>query len=76
MANQAGKLIEASKAAVAAGGDIGKGAGPEVPSSMDSELQDKWHDRTYNPIDDAPKGSISSALNQDAGRYRKGPGPL
>ncbi len=53
-----------------------KGAGQEVPATKDSELHEKFHNRSYNPIDDAESGSISSKLNEDAGRYKKGPGPL
>ncbi len=79
MANQAGKLRAAS-AAYRAAGDKGpgaqKGAGPEVSPETDSSLMEKSHDRTYNPANDAKRGSIGAELNQDAARYRKGPGPL
>lgn len=83
MANEAGKLMAARKAAMQA--QQGKqaspmqaqaGAGPVVSSDKDSEFQEKWHDRGYNPIDEAKKGSVSSSLNEDSGRYRKGPGPV
>lgn len=42
----------------------------------DAELDEKRHDRAYNPIDQAERGKISAKLNEDAGRYRKGPGPM
>jgi hypothetical protein len=42
----------------------------------DENLDEKRHDRAYNPIDEAERGNISSKLNEDAGRYRKGPGPM
>jgi hypothetical protein len=65
-------IFDARKSAMQAG----KGAGAEVPSSKDSELAAKAHDRGFNPIDDAKRGVISSELNSDAGRYKKGPGPV
>ncbi len=55
---------------------ISKGAGPEVPESTDSSLQENFHNRTYNPVDGAKRGSVSSELNTDSARYKKGPGPL
>jgi len=64
-------LYDARQASIQAG----KGAGAPVPSSKDSELTSKFHDRSYNPVDEAKRGTISSELNADAGRYRKGPGP-
>jgi hypothetical protein len=76
MANESSKLMKASAAHRAAGGPIGGGAGPEIPASKDSELLNKWHDRSYNPVDDAERAVVSEKLNGDAGRYRKGPGPL
>jgi len=42
----------------------------------DADLDEKRHDRAFNPIDQAQKGSVSEQLNADAGRYRKGPGPM
>ena len=62
------KILAAKKAASVAG--EGPGA------NIDSDLQAKWHDRSYNPINDAKRGTVSEAINADAGKYRKGPGPL
>lgn len=42
----------------------------------DEHLDERRHDRGYNPIDDAERATISQKLNEDAGRYRKGPGPF
>jgi hypothetical protein len=42
----------------------------------DADLDEKRHDRAFNPIDQAEKGSVSAKLNADSGRYRKGPGPV
>ncbi len=56
--------------------DVEKGAGQEVSAETDSELQNKFHDRSYNPINEAERGSVSAKLNEDAGRYKKGPGPV
>ncbi len=52
------------------------GAGPQVSGDKDSQLQDSFHDRTYNPVNSASTGNTSSVLNADAARYKKGPGPL
>ena len=79
MANQSGKLKAASAAYRAAGNKgpgAAPGAGPEVSPETDSSLMEKSHDRNYNPINDAKRGSIGAELNQDAARYKKGPGPL
>lgn len=75
MANEASKLQNASKGYREAVGPIGGGAGPQVPSSKDSELSNAHHDRGFNPIDQAERGTVSEKLNGDAGRYKKGPGP-
>ena len=42
----------------------------------DEELHSKWHNRSYNPIDDAERGNVSEKLNADSAKYKKGPGPL
>lgn len=42
----------------------------------DAALDEKRHDRAFNPIDEAERGSVSAKLNEDAGRYRRGPGPM
>ncbi len=52
------------------------GAGPEVSANADSELLEKFHDRTSNPVDSATSGNVSAKLNEDSARYKKGPGPL
>ena len=52
------------------------GEGPQVSEGKDSELQSGFHDRTFNPVDGATRGNVSSNLNADAARYKKGPGPL
>lgn len=54
---------------------IGPGAGPVVPESSDDQLAQGQHDRTYNPVDGAKRGSVSAELNSDAARFKKGPGP-
>lgn len=55
---------------------VSPGAGPAVSSDSDTQLAQGQHDRTYNPVDGAPSRSVSSELNSDAARYKKGPGPL
>jgi hypothetical protein len=52
------------------------GAGPQVSEGADSSLMDSFHDRTYNPVNGAPTGNVSGALNTDSARYKRGPGPL
>lgn len=54
---------------------IGPGAGPVVSEATDSQLLQGQHDRTYNPVDGASRGLAGQALNSDAARYKKGPGP-
>jgi len=68
---------------LAAQGEYGKvSSGMEAVSGHgkaaadDAELDSKRHDRGYNPIEDAERGSVSEKLNGDAGRYKKGPGPM
>lgn len=75
MGNEASKLYNSQKQYKEAVGPIGGGAGPKVPSDTDSELLNKSHDRMYNPVNEATRGTVSSKLNEDAGRYKKGPGP-
>lgn len=43
---------------------------------LDSELLEKYHQRTYNPIDEAERGTVAEKLNGDAGRMRHGPYPI
>jgi hypothetical protein len=76
MANEASKLYNSQKQYKQAIGNSGGGAGPEIPAGKDSELLNKSHDRSYNPVDDAKRGTVATELNADAGRYRKGPGPF
>ena len=56
--------------------DMDAASGYGKAAKDDEELDEKRHDRSYNPIDDAEKVTISQKLNEDAGRYRKGPGPM
>lgn len=49
---------------------------PKHSSSADSSLAADQHDRSNNPIDGAPRGSIGAAINEDAARYKNGPGPV
>jgi len=70
MANESSKLYAARGKSLEAGKSKG-----DAPMD-DQELDEKRHDRSYNPINDAEKGSVSEKLNQDAAKYRKGPGPL
>lgn len=77
-----GKLMQARAAALQSGMGAGgsamvaqPGAGPQVSAGTDSALLSKSHDRTYNPVSDAQRASVSTQLNGDAARYRKGPGP-
>lgn len=70
MANEASKLYAAQQAHIAAQ----KGQGDAAKT--DAELDEKRHDRAYNPVDEAKRGSVSAELNSDSARYRKGPGPL
>lgn len=51
-------------------------AGQDKAPTDDCDLDNKRKDRSYNPIDEAERGSISQKLNEDSGRYRKGPGPF
>jgi len=39
----------------------------------DGQLDEKRKDRGHNPVDQAKRGSVSSELNSDAERYKKGP---
>lgn len=50
--------------------------GAEISAGKDSELASAAHNRTYNPVDGATRGQVSGALNSDAARFKKGPGPL
>lgn len=36
----------------------------------------KQQSRTYNPVDSAPRGNTSAALNTDAAKYKKAPSPV
>ena len=54
--------------------EAASGAGKARTS--DEQLDAARHDRGYNPIDSAERANISQKLNEDAGRYRKGPGPV
>ncbi len=56
------------------GNNSGSGAGSSA--TTDDQLDSKRHDRGFNPIDQAERGTVSEKLNSDAARYRKGPSPL
>jgi hypothetical protein len=54
---------------------------PQVPSGQGEReevksLDEKRKNRSYNPVSDAERGSVSDKLNTDAAKYRKGPGPV
>lgn len=53
---------------------------PQMPNNSspqsDDSIDSKRHNRSYNPIDDASRGNVSSNLNADSAKYKKGPGPL
>lgn len=78
MGNEAGKKklfkSQGEYAKVSKNMEATSGAGEARVS--DQELDEKRHSRGYNPLDDAERASISSKLNEDAGRYKKGPGPM
>ncbi len=57
-------------------GNLQAASGAGSAATDDEALDEKRHDRGYNPIDDAERGSVSEKLNSDASRYRKGPGPM
>jgi len=40
---------------------------------LDRELLEKFHQRSYNPIDEAERGTVSQKLNDDAGKMRYAP---
>ena len=70
MANESSKLMAAKSKYIAAQSGKGEAA------ADDQELDSKRKNRSYNPIDDAERGSVSEKLNADAAKYKKGPGPL
>jgi hypothetical protein len=78
MGNQTGKkaLDQAQASWSQAQPSIQGGGSPEVSSGKDSELLNGQHQRSFNPIDGAKRGSVSAELNSDAARYKKGPGPV
>lgn len=51
-------------------------AGADKSPADDKELDEGRHDRSYNPVDKAQRGTVAAEMNKAAGRYRKGPGPL
>lgn len=36
----------------------------------------KQQPRTYDPVESAPRATISSKLNEDASKYKKAPAPV
>jgi hypothetical protein len=38
-------------------------------------VQPNQQNRTYNPVNDATRGTVSDKLNGDSSKYRKGPNP-
>ena len=49
----------------------GKDWSSAQPPSKDQDLDSKRHDRSYNPIDEAQRGTVSDKLNDDAGKMRR-----
>lgn len=76
MADGKKQLLKAEGEYAKLKGNLEATSGYGKAASSDEQLDEKRHDRGYNPIDDAEKGSVSSKLNEDSGRYRKGPGPM
>lgn len=70
------KLLNAQGEAAGMGSSLEAVSGHGSARTDDEHLDEKRHDRSYNPIDDAERASISEKLNADSGRYRKGPGPM
>lgn len=70
MAQMKGKLASAQ------GAYAQSQKGSDGARESDQDLDHKRLDRTYNPANDAERGSISSKLNEDSAKYKKGPGPL
>lgn len=70
------KLLNAQGEYGKLAGSLQAASGAGKAAADDQELDEKRHDRAYNPVDEAEKGSVSGKLNEDAGRYRKGPGPM
>lgn len=52
------------------------GGNKELSGQQDDQLLGGQKDRTYNPVDGAERSSVSARLNQDASRFKKGPGPF
>ena len=57
-------------------GNLEATSGYGKAATDDESLDEKRHDRAFNPIDEAERGTVAEKLNADAGRYRKGPGPM
>jgi hypothetical protein len=57
-------------------GSVSSKENSTVGSSSGGVADAKEQPRTFNPVDQSSKGNVSQALNADAGRYKKGPGPL
>ncbi len=70
MSNESSKLYQARANYQQA--EAGNGSAPQG----DEQLDEKRHNRNYNPVDEAKRGSVSGQLNEDSARYRKGPGPF
>jgi hypothetical protein len=70
------KLIKAEGEYAKLGNGLEATSGFGKAATDDEQLDESRHDRSYNPIDQAEKGSVSAKLNGDSGRYRKGPGPM
>lgn len=70
------KLFNAQGEYSRMGDKLAAASGQGKARTSDENLDQKRHDRGYNPIEDAERATISEKLNGDAGRYRKGPGPM
>ena len=76
MAKGKAALIKAQGEYAKVAGSLQAVSGDGSAATNDANLDEKRHDRGYNPVDNAERASVSSKLNGDAGRYKQGPGPL
>jgi hypothetical protein len=73
MANAVGKLKKAQGEYASAGKNLKAASGHGSAATNDDHLDERRHDRGYNPVDEAPRGNTSAALNADSAQYRKAP---
>ena len=55
---------------------VGNYGNPQPNDGTDEHLDEMRKNRGYNPVDQAERATISEKLNEDSGKYRKGPGPF